>query len=255
VDPPPAGFGQITWEKHVDIGAGTTTETETLTAAFTASPGKKAPEPLTFAIGNGAWYTYRYLPPPCPLPGYVSLDAGSIAAVGPGAAPVPAVSVITQEHQTVHRAPLPDGTIRPGIFKVTARGGGDVQAFESTVQIGSGIDITSSFPAGTILSSTEPVSVLWNGGDPNAWVTLRVVSHQGVHDSYSFRQNRASAGGILIPSSVQFPLGPAGPAPADIYVEVTPDPSDESMLSVPGLTLGGRHTWKYTYHFGGLIIQ
>jgi hypothetical protein len=47
---------------------------------------------------------------------------------------------------------------------------------------------------------------------------------------------------------------PAGPG-VEIVVEVTPDPAKEATISAPGLTLGGRHTWKYTYVLGGLTLQ
>ncbi|MCW5980627.1 MAG: hypothetical protein KIT09_21285 [Bryobacteraceae bacterium] len=52
-----------------------------------------------------------------------------------------------------------------------------------------------------------------------------------------------------------------GVAHADILIDapppqmdVTPDPSLETAITAPGLSLGGRHTWKYTYRFGGLWI-
>jgi uncharacterized protein (TIGR03437 family) len=250
IDPPTAGYGQITWERTVASGTTPAGETETFTAAFPASPGKQPPPPVEF---RGRSSVIDLFGPACPLPGYKNLDAGSVTIEGPGFGPVEAAPAVVDE-QRVYRAALPNGSIRPGSFSVTASGGGDVGSFQSRLRIGSGINITSSFPPGTVVrlaASGGPLGLTanWTGGDPDAWVTLKVVSHQGVCDVYSFIQARASSGTATI--------GTQGlpPGRGEIILEVTPDPAQVPALSAPGLSLGGQHLWKYTYRFGGLTLQ
>jgi hypothetical protein len=254
VDPPSPGYGLITWEKTIESGTGP--PTDTLTVSLRASPGKKAPKPPQYREGAFGGIERKYLPPLCPLPGYTNLDSGLINAQTPGADPVPATTTVV-DGESVYRALLPSGTIRSGTFKVAAAGGADVPPFETAVQIGPGINVTTPLPTGTVLRSSQPITVRWSGGDPNLWVTLRVVTHGGHHnyDWWVSRQTQASSGEVTIPTR-SFPprILPIFPGPADIYIELTPDPADEPAISVPGLSLGGRHTWKHTYHFGGLTI-
>lgn len=251
VDPPIAGYGQITWERTVASGITPSGETDVITAAFPASPGKQAPLPEQRCLSN----IIDFFGPSCPLPGYKNLDAGKVMAQGPDFGPVQAVPAVV-DGQTVYRAALSSGTIRPGSFSVTASGGSEVGPFQSSVRIGSGINITSSFPPGTILrpapaTGIRLVVVNWTGGDPDTWVTLKVVAHRGYADQYStICQARAAEGTI---TGVAFGSGP--PGRVEIIIEVTPDPAQIPALSAPGLSLGGQHLWKYTYRFGGLTIQ
>jgi uncharacterized protein (TIGR03437 family) len=251
IDPPTAGYGQITWERTVGSGTTGTEVTETFTAAFPASPGKQPPPATEFRQGGGFSNVTEYFGPSCSLPGYTNLDAGAVTIQGPGFGPVEAVPAVVDGHR-VYRATLPNGSIRPGSFSVAASGGADVGPFQSSLQIGSGITITSSFPPGTVLRNQvtggRPLTVNWTGGDPGTWVTLKLVSHQGVADSYAFVHARTSSGTATL--GVGLPAGPA-----EIIVEVAPDPAQVPGLSAPGLSLGGQHLWKYTYRFGGLTLQ
>ena len=151
--------------------------------------------------------------------------------------------------QTVYRAALPKETIRPGLFTVRAAGGSDVGPFESSVRIGSGISISSSFAPGTVLSFSQPITVNWAGGDPDTWVTVRVVSHHRVRDAYSSAQTHTSNGSVTVDPPL--PMGPD----VEIVVVVTPDPSQVPVISASRLSLGGQNVWKYIYRFGGLAIQ
>ena len=49
-------------------------------------------------------------------------------------------------------------------------------------------------------------------------------------------------------------LLPVATGPVEIILEVTPDPSQIVAFSAPGLSLGGQHTWKYTYRFEGVTL-
>jgi hypothetical protein len=202
---------------------------------------------MEFREGRGYSNINEFFGPACPLPGYRNLDAGTVMIEGPAFGPVEAA----QDDQRVYRTVLPNGTIRPGSFTVTASGG-EVGAFQSSVRIGSGISVTSSFPPGTVLlseaSGGRPLTVNWTGGDPDTWVTLKLVVHHGVSDTYVFQQARTSSGTATVGIAI-------GTGPAEIILEVTPDPAEVPSLSPPGLALGGQHLWKYTYRFGGLIIR
>jgi uncharacterized protein (TIGR03437 family) len=147
VDPPTAGYGQIEWERTEASGTNPSGISETFTAAFPASPGKQPPPQITPPVGvSGAVTLFG---PSCPLPGYTNLDAGRLTIEGPGFGPVEAPAAVV-DGQRVYRTVLPAGTIRSGSFGVTA-GGGEVGSFQSSVRIGSGINITSSFPPGTVV--------------------------------------------------------------------------------------------------------
>jgi hypothetical protein len=251
VDPPTAGYGLVTWERTVASGTSPAGITETFTAAFPASPGKQPPPSVE--PGGGATRVSEYFGPSCPLPGYRSLDAGTVIIQGPGFGPVEAAATVV-DGQRLYRAVLANGTIRPGSFTATADGGSDVGPFQSSLRIGSGINLTSSFPPGTVVrlaASGGPLglTVDWTGGDPDTWVTLKLVNRMVVYDVYSFKQVRTSVGTATI--------GTQGipPGPGEIVLEVTPDPAQIPALSAPGLSLGGQHLWKYTYRFGGLTLQ
>lgn len=245
-DPPERAYGEILWERSWARGI----VTETFTAAFPASPGKIAP-PSPFQRPS----SLEFFGPACGLPGYRNLNAGTVVIEGPGFGPTVAgeADVVAQPN---YRTVLPEGTIRAGSF--TVRSGGEkseVGPLESHVHIGSGIEITSSFPPGTVLTNYmfggRDLTVNWTGGDPDAWVTVILVSHLGSYDSYGSTRVRASAGTASLAVAVQ----PARDGRGEIIVEVTPDPDQVPALAAPGLSLGGRHLWKYTYRFGGLTIQ
>jgi hypothetical protein len=40
-----------------------------------------------------------------------------------------------------------------------------------------------------------------------------------------------------------------------MVIDVVPDPSQIPSFSASGLSLGGKHVWKYTYNFEGLTAQ
>ncbi|MCW5979792.1 MAG: hypothetical protein KIT09_17055 [Bryobacteraceae bacterium] len=252
IDPSAESYGQLSWERTVAIGTDADGQTETFTAILTAAPGMEAPPP------GGSSASSRYVNSPryagfCPTPGHRSLDAGALTLQGPGFGPVVAGAAVVNGHRVV-RATLPPGTIQPGLFQVRAIGSSDIGAFESSLEIGSGIGVTTSLPAGTQINPRAPFTVNWTGGAPNARVTMNVVTHRGAWDYSSYVQTRASAGTITMYTDGFGWLPVAARGPVEIVLDVTPDPSLETAITAPGLSLGGRHTWKYTYRFGGLWI-
>jgi uncharacterized protein (TIGR03437 family) len=257
VDPPSAGYGQIVWDRDVQMATGA--ETDTLTASFWSSPGMQAPPAPQYEESQTDNVEIDYAKF-CTVPGYRGLDAGGVTAAPPAGAPVEA-AVSSSSGQTVYQATLPAGSIQPGSFSVSASGGADVGAFQASTQIGSGIQVTSSFPPGTVIPTlllSTPFAVQWTGGDPNEWVTVTITGHGSGIDQSDVRVAHASDGvALFYGEGPMLALGIAStqPGQAEITIEVDPDPSQVQTISVPGLSLGAEVTWKYTYHFTGLTLQ
>lgn len=264
VDPAPVGYGEILWERaELTNLNGQVSVEETMTASLQASPGQRIP--LLSAYTQPSFITgfpvldplrvedrrlWQYFGPPCPIPGYRSLAAGTINAEASGrsfAASVVPIPFSQIPGLTFYRATLNAGTIQTGTYRVLASGGADVPAFQSSLAIGSGIRITSTRYG---FGRREPLMVEWTGGDPDSWVTVIARSGSAEQGEIHSRrlQVRAGAGVARMEKvSPDFVLGIPEPI-RDIVVEVTPDPSRIVSFEVPGLALV-RHSWKYTYRF------
>lgn len=257
VDPPAAVYGTITWQKAVSVSlSNRASEADSVIVSLQESPGKQPPPVPVFVDSN---VTGASLPgatvffgPSCPIPGYRSLDAGSVIAEGPGLGPLPVGPVPLPKTQVsglvAYQAALPAGTIQAGRFAVMANGGSDVGAFNSSVQIGAGLQFSIGL-AGTVFPCNRSVTISWTGGDPMAWVTVSKIGHAGPYDSYLSWQARVSDGSITIPSSPSPPATCPASFPIDLLIQMDPDPSENVTFLAPGLTLGGLHTWRYTYMF------
>ena len=150
---------------------------------------------------------------------------------------------------TVYQGALASGTIQPGSFTVSAKGGADVGAFQSTVQIGAPIEVVTALAA-RVLNSQQPLQIQWTGGDANSWVTVKLVGHLGPYDYYRYAWvARASDSQITIQDAGPFGYGIAGPV--DIVIEVVPDPSQVSPFAASGLSLGGTTTGSTLMCFKG----
>jgi hypothetical protein len=256
VDPPVAGYGQITWEKTVTIEPpSSATESASLTVSLQSSPGKRVPPARTPNIASRT-----YFGPACALPRYRSFDAGAITGQGSGLGPVPAPVVPLENSQVrglnLYRAALPAGAIQPGSFTVSAGGGADVEAFESTVTIGPEIHIITAL-AGRVLvvsnGSAPTLTFSWTGGDADEQVTAWLVRHLGYVDWSSGPLSvPASAGTLTLGASFVGGFG-IGTGPVELVVEVAP--RNPPAWSARGLSLGGQHLWKYTYRYQGLLLQ
>ena len=156
---------------------------------------------------------------------------------------------------TMYQAALPDGTIQPGDFTVAASGGADVGAFQSTIQIGSPIHVTTPLAGLVLHGNGPPLTIRWTGGDPNTWVTVRLIAHNGGYDYYPFAWvARASDGELTIqgqPNGIGFQVS----GPVELVIDVVPDPSNTQTFAAPGLSLGGRTAWRYRYRFEGVQIE
>ena len=247
VDPPAVGHGEITWERSSAVTTSITNVSETLSVSLQASPGRTIPPPPSYAEHDDRFVLTRYVGPSCSIPGYRSLDAGTVTAQVT-AANIDAAVVPLPETQiaglTMYQASLPAGTIQPGQFRVSATGGAGAGAFQSSIRIGSGIQVTTAL-ANTTIPIDQPLIVNWTGGDPDSWVTVKLVGPLGIQTIVRRVQVRASDGtarmdpidGLLFVPRLN-----------ELVVEVTPDPDQIVTFEASGLETI-RHSWKYSYHF------
>lgn len=249
VDEAPAGYGEIVWERAEVTGVvGPVTLEETVTASFQAVP-LPIPGPPSYTEGDDGRILRQYFGPSCPVPGYRSLNAGALTAEAPGrnvalpSLPLPFAQVTGLMH---HRAVLPSGTIQPGAYRVTAAGGADAGAFQSNLTIGSGIRITTDL-LNRSFRPPQPIVVEWTGGDPDSWVILTIAAGKPEVGFITSRRAVArAAAGVARMSAIT--VGYGVPTPADIVVEVVPDPSRIATVQAPGLVTV-RQSWKYSYRF------
>ena len=269
VDPPAAGYGQITWQKTVATTPASpnsgqsalVSESDTVTVSLQSSPGQQAPPAPVF--GQGVPSSTTLFGPACPVSGYRSLDAGTVTAQEPSLSSSTQIpSAPFQQGQlagiSAYQATLPNGTIQAGQFTVTADGGADVGAFQAALQIGADIQIQTSLEGAEVFQNCAPLTVNWTGGDPLSWVTVKLIqsapaSAGGYQTVGEFSgQARVSAGTVSVsPVGSGIPGQACEPitGPVVISVEVDPDPSEVAAFSAPGLSLGGQSSWKYVHTF------
>jgi uncharacterized protein (TIGR03437 family) len=265
VDPPSAGYGQITWQKTVStVQPDVVSESDTVTVSLQTSPGMQAPAAPVFTdicpppsyICNGPQTaTTTYFGPSCPVPGYRNLDAGTVTVQGPSLSPavLPVVPYIEgQLSTTAYQATLPSGTIQAGNYAVAANGGADVGAFQAALQVGTDIQIETALNGLVVFGQCQPLTINWTGGDPNSWLTMKLIQQPGPgFDFVIWSAQTRTANGTLtfpVPTVAGFDCM-GGPQPITISIEVDPDPSEVTTFSAPGLSLGGQATWKYVHTF------
>src|ERR1035438_5233622 len=98
--------------------------------------------------------------------------------------PLPLVSGV------IYSSVLPAGFIQPGRYTISGTPGGAV-TLNLTATVGAPIQITSSFPAGSGISASQPVTVQWTGGDSLSLVRVALISGTG---AYNYSYAPASAG-------------------------------------------------------------
>ena len=104
------------------------------------------------------------------------------------------------------------------------------------MQIGSPIQVTTAL-AGTVVQGTHnnpngcgaPLTINWTGGDANAWVTVRLISHLGPSDQYATEWfAKASDGHITLQGCNSMGLFVQGVV--DVVMTVVPYPANEATL-------------------------
>jgi hypothetical protein len=160
---------------------------------------------------------------------------------------------------------LPTGFIAPGTYTISGSAGGSVDLTASLV-VGSPIQLQTTFPAGTVISSSQPLTVRWTGGDPGTLVKVTLISGQGLNATSDYSYADAASGSLTMPpycsgnpvsaggNGVFCTLGLPLSQNAQIEVQVMPAPDQVSIVSVPGVTGPVQLTWQYSYDFSGLIL-
>ncbi len=165
------------------------------------------------------------------------LDAGALTLTGPFGELV--IEPDFSSGAPRYDARLPEGTLREGEYRVTAAGGADVGPFETSVEVDAPIRITSGLESADYLPA--PFTVTWEGGEPDA----------------DMRFSRAEG---------RFAWTTVGPANRGFHRFTTFEPVEtgfyfrffliheagggaHSEFSAAGLTMGGRHRWRYVYRW------
>ena len=243
VDPPLGSAGELVIMKSVVLNDSTVPESDTFTASFSASPGKRPALPPrenisvpTSTLASG---------PVCAIPGYSTLSAGEITLSGSGLNPIRIDPAVTRGAVS-YQSSLPVGALKPGNLQVSASGG-DIGPFQTTLGVGPEIKVTSQFPQGQVYGLLR---VNWTGGTIGEVVTVRFVYHYFGGDEVSYFEVPATDGTWSLPIHPLQP--PVLPPFTEIDVEVGPDPQQPQIISVPGLTLGLSVRWVYQYRFVNL---
>jgi uncharacterized protein (TIGR03437 family) len=273
-DPPIQSYGQISLIKSTLSGPGESPPQtiETFTAQFPSAPALKAPS-APEVIYAPQWVTNAKSPVgaliavgpapinlrSCQVPGYSHLSAGAIQIQPPTGNPVSASPQPLQTEGVSYVQPLPGGFIGSGAYTVTGTQGSPV-GLNTRVRVGSPIQLQTTFPPGTVISSSQPLTIKWTGGDPGTLVKVSLSS--GSTGTYDYSYTDALSGSLTIypicftggdnntRCSFELPLS----SDARLSIEVVPHPSTTTITGVPGITGSVQVTWDYLYSFAGLTL-
>ncbi len=248
-DPPTGSGGLITVKRSVVLNDPTVPEADTITAVFSAAPGKQTVSPFP-----------AYYLTPCLIPGYSYFGAGAITASGSALAPI-VIQPTGALPNVTYNGSLPAASIAPGTFQLSALGSPTVGSFLAPFTIGEGIQVTSVFAKGSQINPIVPLTVNWTGGQPGNVVTVTLIGLAPLYYTM-IKQAPATAGTIVFdfsgPSVIfqNFPGIPLQEATNfEIDVQVRPDPAlPPQTFMASGLTLGGQVVWNYLYRFIGLSV-
>lgn len=278
VDPPIQSWGQLSLMKSVSYGPGNSGSTfESFGASFPAGPAAHppAPEAIAFApdyVANvtpsGSFAIFTSVPisfHTCAVPGYSNLSAGAIQIQPQSGSAVLVQPLPLATGGVTYSQTLPSGFIGPGTYTVSGKPGSPV-GLTANLIAGSPIQLQTPFPSGTVISSSQPLSIAWTGGDPGTLVKLTLISGQGLDARSSYSYANAATGSLTIPplctgnpppagNGVVCSFGvPSGPS-AQITVQVLPAPDHVMTATVPGVTGPVQLNWQYSYSFVGLTLQ
>jgi len=268
-DPPIQSYGLISLDKMTNsgpVGASTTAQ-EYFSAIFPSGPLFRPPvaQPVVFAPdyatplnATAARLVETAFPlniRECAIPGYSHLSAGTIQIQPPNGGPVtinptPASNGITYAQQ------FSPGFIGPGAYAISGSAGAGV-SLDTSLQVGAPIQLQTTFPAGTTISLSQPLTVKWTGGDANSLVRLTLTGSQSIYAYAHATDGSLSiqpkcifdpATGGTDACAFQLTRGPA----AQLRVDVVPAHPD--TISLPGVSGPVQLTWSYSYTFADLTL-
>lgn len=272
VDPPVQSYGQISLSRTVASTSAGTSSTEVFRARFPSGPGLAPPSPepvenvsnvpVTGPVTVTSETSINGVTRSCPVSGYADLSAGSIQIQPPLGTSIDVQPKSQAPGYLFYEGSLPSGFIGPGAYKLSGTQGSGV-ALNASVPVGSPIQLQTSFPAGTVLDASSPLSVTWTGGDAGTLVKLTVISGYGPGTSEAYVYGDASAGSLAIPPlCTPFGAGPGnvcsfGVPSSDnvqVHVDVLPPPNSIPAITAAGVTGPVQFTWRYTWTFSGLSL-
>lgn len=246
IDPSSDGLSTVTWRKTFVSDSGGSSSTDSVAIQFLEAPS------LTFAQtnSNNSFYIGPRVPDPtvCAASYPTTLDEGTITLSGPGLGPI-TLQAQNQNELIGYQAALPSGAIMGGAYQLTG-------AVNTAAQLPAPIAITTSLQPGAKVSSA--LTVNWTGGDSQSMVTVQFLVRgqaQTVSEFLSQQTVPATTGVVQFTGLYPAILGSPMPYPTgrvEVIVIQEPISGPTQPFSIPGFTLGGRHTWAYTFDFRGL---
>lgn len=260
-DPAAASYGQVNLVKSTSSGTSSDGTTETLFAQFPSAPALAQP-PVTSYPTSGVLIApddFAAAGRSCTIAGYTRLAAGAITVAAPGK--MLTVQPATQTDGVVYQASLPGGTIAPGDLSISSSG---PITFQAALAIGSPVVVQTNLSPGTVLSTRNPPTIQWTGGDANSVVKVSLVTHTPGTNSHSISYFApANAHSITLETYCVSAEKPAVGActffvpngSAYINLEVLPANTAADSIPASGLTGKVNLTWSYRYIFDGLTLS
>jgi uncharacterized protein (TIGR03437 family) len=278
-DPPTQSWGQVSLYMSLSVPGTPIPPSQGFTASFPSGPDVQppAPEAIVFAphyvanvaptgsvaniIANSPLVPINFRT--CQVPGYSSLSAGTMQIQPPAGNAVTFQPLPLLTGGVSYSGSLPAGFIAPGTYTISGSQGSAVDLMAS-LAVGSPIQLLTSFPPGTVISSSQPLTVQWTGGDPGTLVRVALISGQGLTATSDYTYADASSGSLTMPpvcfgnpvsaggNGVVCTLGLPLSQFAQITVEVLP--AHVTTLNVPGVTGPVQLNWQYSYDFSGLAL-
>jgi uncharacterized protein (TIGR03437 family) len=265
-DPAIQSYGQISLNKFTNSGPlGTTPTTqENFFAMFPSGPQFRPPipdrvvfapdygTPLNATMGRVIESAFPLNIRQCVIPGYSHLSAGTIQIQAPSGSPV-TVNPSALNDGVSYGQQFAEGFIGPGTYAISGSTGAGV-SLKTNLQVGAPIQLQTTFPAGTTISLSQPLTVKWTGGDANSLVKVTLTGSQSIY-AYA----HATDGELTIQpkcllllgtSTCSFPLDPM--QGAQVRVDVVP--ANPQTISAPGVSGPVQVSWMYSYTFAGLTL-
>lgn len=257
-DDPPARFGSLRWVRKMRTGPepGTSVAEESFAASIVEAPaGQVSPAPL-LPERYGSCFVGDIPAPRCPGTGLKPLDIGSLNLDGVVGGPLTVVPDRTTG-EVIYSRVLPEGTVKAGTLSVSATGGKEVGAFQTTILVPAALQFSGPLAPGTPLSWYQPFRVTWSGGRVGQTVRLRLLAMFGT-ESWTGCEHVAPA----TDGQITIGVGPRGdlmtlavPPSDNVRAVITVEPTRGQVpFSAPGLTRDATHEWSYQYEFTGLKI-
>jgi hypothetical protein len=195
------------------------------------------------------------------VPGYSNLSAGTLRVQPPSGASIAVQPQPLQTGGVTYVQSLPAGFVGHGTYTVSGTPGNDVE-LSANLAVGSPIQLQTSFPPGTAISSSHPLTIEWTGGDPGTLVKLTLTSGQGMAARSSYSWAHVESGSLTISPVCSGPpavlpacnFGLPPDTNAQISVQVLPAPDRVATVHLPGITGPVQLNWLYSYTFAGLTL-